>query len=82
MNYNEKLEKFTGLKFKTWQQKMFYMTTLNLVRFLKDDPPTVREDGTYVQVLHIVDAWKHSDFLCQNYVLNGLFDALSSVYTT
>ena len=61
---------------------MFYVTTLNLARFLKDDPPIVREDGTDVQVLHVVDAWKHSNFLCQNYVLNDLSDTLSGVYTT
>ncbi|KAL5569712.1 hypothetical protein UlMin_026287 [Ulmus minor] len=27
-----------------------------------------------------VDAWKHSDFLCQNYVLNGLTNSLYNVY--
>ena len=48
---------------------MFYLTKLNLARFLKDDPFTVREDVTDAPVLHVVDAWKHSDFLYQNYVL-------------
>ncbi|GJR25430.1 retrovirus-related pol polyprotein from transposon TNT 1-94 [Tanacetum coccineum] len=27
-----------------------------------------------------VEAWKHSDFLCHNYVLNGLIDPLYNVY--
>ncbi|GKA01505.1 retrovirus-related pol polyprotein from transposon TNT 1-94, partial [Tanacetum coccineum] len=27
-----------------------------------------------------VEAWKHSDFLCHNYVLNGLVDSLYNVY--
>ncbi|GKA14044.1 hypothetical protein Tco_0693690, partial [Tanacetum coccineum] len=27
-----------------------------------------------------VEAWKHSDFLCHNYVLNGLVDSLYDVY--
>lgn len=45
VNHNEKSEKFTGVNFKTRQQKMlFYLTTLYLARFLKEDPPTVRED--------------------------------------
>ena len=33
-----KPEKFNGLNFKRWQQKMiFYLTTLNLARFLTED---------------------------------------------
>ncbi|GJZ31595.1 hypothetical protein Tco_0576642 [Tanacetum coccineum] len=27
-----------------------------------------------------VEAWKHSDFLCHNYVLNGLVGSLYNVY--
>ena len=38
----EKSEKFTDINFKWRQQKMlFYLTILNLVRFLKDDAPNV-----------------------------------------
>ena len=41
----EKLEKFNGLNFKRWQQKMFfYVTTLNLARFLTKDAPKLKED--------------------------------------
>ena len=65
VNHNDKLEKFTGLNFKTCQQKMlFYLTTLNLARFLKKDPPTVKEDEVDVQTFNAVEVWKHSDFLC------------------
>ena len=28
-----------------------------------------------------MDAWKHSDFLCRNYVLNGLVDSLYNNYS-
>ena len=35
VSHGEKLEKFNGTKFKMWQQKMFYLTTLNLARFFK-----------------------------------------------
>ncbi|GKA51426.1 hypothetical protein Tco_0744622 [Tanacetum coccineum] len=27
-----------------------------------------------------MEAWKHSDFVCFNYVLNGLMDSLYNVY--
>ncbi|KAE8736163.1 UPF0481 protein [Hibiscus syriacus] len=82
MSHNEKLVKFNGENFKTWQQKMlFYLTTLNLAKFLKDDPPTIREDEVdAATTFNITKAWKHSDFLCHNYILNGLSDALYEVY--
>ncbi|PKI61871.1 hypothetical protein CRG98_017769 [Punica granatum] len=42
VNHVEKHEKFNGLNFKRWQQKMlFYLTTLNLARFLTENAPTL-----------------------------------------
>ncbi|KAK1419831.1 hypothetical protein QVD17_29199 [Tagetes erecta] len=80
-NHAEKPEKFSGLHFKRWQQKMlFYLTTLNLARFLTESPPKPAEKDADAQVVSAVDAWKHSEFLCRNYVLNGLVDALYNVY--
>ncbi|GKC62495.1 hypothetical protein Tco_1095093 [Tanacetum coccineum] len=39
-NHVEKPEKFNGQNIKRWQQKMFfYLTTLNLARFLKEIAP-------------------------------------------
>ena len=56
-HHREKPEKFNGLNFKMWQQKMlFYLTTLNLVRFLTEEAPKVREDEQDFQVLAAVDA--------------------------
>ena len=78
----EKPEKFSGLNFKRWQQKMlFYLTTLNLARFLTEQAPKLKEDERNIQVISAMDAWKHSDFLCWNYVMNALTDSLSNVYT-
>ena len=40
----DKPEKFSGKDFKRWQQKMmFYLTTLNLVRFLTEERPKLKE---------------------------------------
>ncbi|GJR90926.1 pol polyprotein [Tanacetum coccineum] len=84
-NHVEKSEKFNGHNFKRWQQKMFfYLTTLNLVRFLNETAPQVEppKEGqpSNAQVVQAVEAWKHLDFLCHNYVLNGLVDSLYNVY--
>ena len=74
----------------------FYLTTLSLARFLTEDPPTPKIDEpnvasssedanvcpkTDVQAASAIDAWNHSDFLCRNYVLNGLTDSLYNVYS-
>ncbi|KAL7188829.1 hypothetical protein ACSBR1_038646 [Camellia fascicularis] len=65
VNHGEKPEKFLGTDFKIWQQKMlFYLITLNLARFLREDAPTLKDDEIDWQMVAAVDAWKHADFLC------------------
>ena len=86
VNHGEKPEKFNGVDFKRWQQKiLFYLTTLNLARFLNEDAPVPNENEqdteVALQVASAIVAWRHSDFLCRNYVLNGLHDTLYNVYS-
>lgn len=57
---------------------MFYLTTLNLNRFLYEEPPVVREEGVWNQAA--VDAWLHCDYLSRNYVLSFMSDDLYKVY--
>ena len=81
-NHGENLERFNGTDFKRWQQKMlFYLTTLNLARFLHKDGPKLDVGEIDKEKLAAVDAWNHSDFLCRNYVLNGLENTLYNVYS-
>ena len=76
----EKPEKFNGTDFKLWQQKMlFYLTTLSLAKFLREDPPPLAKGETNNAA---VDTWKNSDFLCRNYILNGLDNTFYNVYCT
>ena len=82
INHEEKSKKFNSTKFKKWQQKMlFYLTTLNLARFLHEETPALKEGESDRQVVAAVNAWKHSDFLCRNYILNGLDNMLYNVYS-
>ncbi|XP_073154047.1 uncharacterized protein [Henckelia pumila] len=77
----ERPEKFSGSDFKTWQQKMLlYLTTLHLARFLKETVAVPAPDAD-TQTRSAFDAWCHSDFLCRNYILNGLDNTLYSVYS-
>ena len=60
---------------------LFYLTTLNLARFLTEDAPKLKEDEHDIQVISVVDAWKHYDFLCRNNAMNALTDSLYNVYS-
>ncbi|KAJ0865806.1 hypothetical protein HanRHA438_Chr12g0544561 [Helianthus annuus] len=81
VSHAEKPEKFNGVNFKQWQQKMFfYLTTLNLARFLTEPKPHVDEGDLDTQTVSAMHAWNHSDFLCRNFILNGLVDTLYNVY--
>ena len=42
---------------------LFYLTTLNLARFLTEDAPKLKEDEHDIQVISAMDDWKHSNFL-------------------
>ena len=44
--------------------------------FLYEDAPNLKENEIDRQVVAIVDAWKHADFLFKNYILNGLDSTL------
>ena len=82
VSHGEKPEEFNRNDFKRWQQKMlFYLTTLNLAKFLREDAPICSENEANCQVVVAVDAWKHPDFLCKNYILNGLDNTLYNVYS-
>ncbi|XP_070024877.1 uncharacterized protein [Nicotiana sylvestris] len=78
----EKPRKFSGVDFKRWQQKMFfYQTTLSLQRFIQEDVPVVPEGTPENECFLVTEAWKHSDFLCKNYISSGLEDSLYNVYS-
>ena len=82
ISLRQKPKKFSGLNFKRWQQKMlFYLATLNLARFLTKEAPKLKEDERDIQVISTMDAWKHSDFLCWNYIINALTNSLYNVHT-
>ncbi|GAA0156600.1 hypothetical protein LIER_14057 [Lithospermum erythrorhizon] len=43
---------------------MFYLTTLNLSRFLTEEAPVLGQDEVNPQTLAVVEGWKHFDYLC------------------
>ena len=49
--------------------------------FTSEDAPEVPKETSDKERFVIVEAWKHSDFLCMNYILSGLQDDLYNVYS-
>ncbi|VFQ74359.1 unnamed protein product [Cuscuta campestris] len=73
--------KFTGVGFKIWQQRMlFWLTTLNLARYLREDPPVVGENADEPTV-QAKEAWIANNYTCLNLILNCLSDALYAIYS-
>ncbi|KAK3027763.1 hypothetical protein RJ639_042255 [Escallonia herrerae] len=63
------------------QQKRFQkVATENVVLFDHLEFGKVLARGCTRQTMAAMDAWKHSNFLCNNYILNGLDNALYNVY--
>ncbi|XP_038715921.1 uncharacterized protein LOC120009402 [Tripterygium wilfordii] len=78
----EKPKKFTSKDFKRWQPKMrFYLTTLNLVKYLYEVCPVLSPGEQDRTTIAAVQFWKDNEYLCRNYILNGLVDDLYNVYS-
>ncbi|CAN6677554.1 unnamed protein product [Malus baccata var. baccata] len=80
----EKPKKFKGVDFKRWQHKMlFYLTTLNFSLVITSEAPKALEEGDILaEILQVIKAWTHSEFLCRNYILNDLDDSLYDAYSS
>ena len=47
-----------------------------------ENVPKLKENETDRRVVVAVEAWKHADFLCKNYILNGLDNTLYNAYSS
>ncbi|XP_070025546.1 uncharacterized protein [Nicotiana sylvestris] len=59
----------------------FYLTTLSLQKFIKEDVPVLPESTLENEHFIVTEAWKHLDFLCKNYILSRLENDLYNVYS-
>ena len=76
--HGEKPEKFWWCRFQTLATKkmLFYLTTLNLAKFLIEDAPILPEGEKLTKKSNL------QLYLCKNYILNGLDNALYNVYSS
>ena len=80
--------RFEGLHFKRWRQKiLFYLTmkkaafVLTAVKSIVPEPSTdVDREAEREKQQKNLESWTENDFLCKNYILNGLSDDLYDYY--
>jgi hypothetical protein len=59
---------------------LFYLTTLNLVKFLYEETPNLLDNKSNPTVMVVIDAWNYCYFVCMNYILNLLDNTFYDVY--
>ncbi|CAD5318399.1 unnamed protein product [Arabidopsis thaliana] len=68
--------------FKTWQDKMrYYLVSINMKRYLKEDPPIVLQCTTDVYTVGGMDTWAQGDYCCKGLILNRLVNDLFDLYS-
>ena len=60
---------------------MFFLTTKKLHSFVFSEKPIAPENPTVAQIRES-ETWNENDFLCKNYILNGLSDNLYDYYSS
>ena len=53
-----------------------------MAKFLYENAPKLKENETDRQVVATVEAWKYTDFLFKDYILNKLENTLYSVFSS
>lgn len=71
-----------GEKYKNrWHEKiLFYVIFLNLVKFLYKEVPKLSNNKSDLDIMVTMKTWNHSNFMCNNYILNGLDNTLYDMY--
>lgn len=59
---------------------LLYLTTLHLAKFLNEYVPIMQEGKNNMASLIALDYLKYPNFLCKNYIMNVLDNALYSLY--
>nr|GEY65465.1 zinc finger, CCHC-type [Tanacetum cinerariifolium] len=76
-----KLEKFTGVDFIKWQEKMHYMlSSMSVVYVLTTPMPKDGGDNPTVEQVRKRAKWNNDDYVCRVLILNSMFDFLFDIY--
>lgn len=76
--------RFEGAHFKRWKQKMLFFLTVKKVNSALTAPrPFISDNAPEDELAHLnseIETWNETDFMCKNYILNGLSDNLYDYY--
>ncbi|GKB74016.1 hypothetical protein Tco_0935428 [Tanacetum coccineum] len=76
-----KLDKFEGVDFKRWQQKMhFLLSSMSVVYVLTTPMPEDGGDNPTVEQVRKRAKWDNDDYVCRGLILNGMSDSLFDIY--
>ncbi|XP_071729060.1 uncharacterized protein [Rutidosis leptorrhynchoides] len=76
---------FEGIHFKRWKQKMLFFLTMKKVNsVLTTEKPNVNEVADQVdeEQAKALKTWEDNNYLCKNYILNGLSNDLYDYYNS
>ena len=75
---------FEGAHFKRWKQKMHFFLTVKKVNSALTTPrPFIPDNAPEDELAYLnneIETWNETDFMCKNYILNGLSDNLYDYY--
>ncbi|CAM8880357.1 unnamed protein product [Rhodiola kirilowii] len=77
-----KLEKFEGVNFRRWQQKMHFLLTNLKVGYVLSTPIPEIGDDAPIEAIRKRSKWENDDYICRGHILNGMFDPLFDLYQT
>jgi hypothetical protein len=59
---------------------LFNFIILNLIKFLTENALKLLNKESTIIIVEAINAWKYSNFMYKNYILNGLDNILYDVY--
>ncbi|XP_071687092.1 uncharacterized protein [Rutidosis leptorrhynchoides] len=83
LNLNKPFQ-FEGIHFKRWKQKMFFLTMKKVNSVLTTEKSNVNEAADQVdeEQAKALKTWEDNNYLCKNYILNGLSNDLYDYYNS
>ncbi|CAM8992948.1 unnamed protein product [Rhodiola kirilowii] len=75
-----KLEKFEGVNFRRWQQKMHFLLTNLKVVYVPSTPIPEVGDNAPIEAISKRSKWENDDYICRGHILNGMSDPLFDLY--
>ncbi|CAM9002116.1 unnamed protein product [Rhodiola kirilowii] len=75
-----KLEKFEGVNFRRWQQKMHFLLTNLKVVYVQSTPIPEVGDNAPIEAIRKRSKWENDDYICRGHILNGMSDPIFDLY--